>query len=192
MVGIHFKGSKDGCNQQPPQVFAPISQYYTCYHRRQIGQCPHLPDMPGGNDDKEITGESPYDSTQSRHPSAEIECSHQDIETQQIDKHVPYIFRQPQMIGLDSLIQRLHTLIRRCHLIGWHSTEERIGPTGHLARPFLILRLFLSGTHTCRGIMAIQNLTLNVCWEEISERNHSEEHDDEHFRQNLFERFHYA
>ena len=192
MVGIDLKGSEDSRHQQSPQVFAAVSQHHTRNHRRQIGQGPHFPDMSGCNDDKEIAGESPYDGTQSRHPAAEVEGAHQYIEAQQIYKYIPYILRQPKMISLDSLIQRLHTLIRRCHLIGWHSTEECIGPTGHFARAILILRLFLSGTHTGRRIMPIQDLSLYVGRKEISERNHSEEHDDEHFRQNLFERFHYA
>ena len=54
MVGIDLKRREHSCNNQSPQVFPLIGQNDTRYHRRQVGQSPHLPDMSCGDDDEEI------------------------------------------------------------------------------------------------------------------------------------------
>ena len=63
MVGIDLKRREQGRDDQAPQVFPPVGQHDTRYHRWQIGQCPHLPDMSCGNDDEEIARERPYHGT---------------------------------------------------------------------------------------------------------------------------------
>ena len=72
MVGQHLKGCKEGRHQHSPQVFAPVGQHHASYHRRQIGQRHHLPDVACGNDDKEIAGESPHDGSQCRQILTEV------------------------------------------------------------------------------------------------------------------------
>ena len=63
MVGIDFKGCENRRQQQSPQIAPLIGQHQTCNHRRQIGQCPYLPDMAGCDDNQEIGGEGPDDGT---------------------------------------------------------------------------------------------------------------------------------
>ena len=60
VIGIHLKSCKDGCDNESPQVFPPICQHNTRYHRRQIGQSHHLPDVTCCNDNEEIAAECPY------------------------------------------------------------------------------------------------------------------------------------
>ena len=63
VVRIDLEGRKDSCQQQSPEVFSPIGQYDTRNHRWQISQCPYLPDMACSNDNEEIGGEGPYDTS---------------------------------------------------------------------------------------------------------------------------------
>ena len=107
VVRIDLKGCKDGCQQQSPEIFPPISQYQTSYHRWQIGQCPHLPDMASSNDDEEIGGESPDNGAQGCQMLAEVECPKQDIEAQEVGEYIPHVLRQPQMIGIHHLRQQI-------------------------------------------------------------------------------------
>ena len=93
VVGQHFKGTEDCCYQQAPEVFAPKSQHNTGNHRRQIGQCHHLPDMSSGNDDEEVAGERPDDGTQGCEIGTEVEGTQQDIEAKQIHEDIPYVLR---------------------------------------------------------------------------------------------------
>ena len=169
VVGIDFKRRENGRDEQSPQEFPSVGKHHTGNHRRQIGQRPHLPDVSGSDDDEEITGESPYDGTEDSHPPTEVEGPQQDIEAQEIDEHVPHVFGQPQVIGFLGLSQGLRALVRRCHLVGGHTTEEGICPTGHLARALAVLRLLLSGTYTGRRVMTKQHLPVDVGREEISE-----------------------
>ena len=92
MVGVDLEGREHRREQQSPQVFPLIGEYDTRDHRRQIGQCPHLPDMSCSNDNKEIGGEGPDDGTQRRHILSEVEGPQQDIEAQQIGEDEPYVF----------------------------------------------------------------------------------------------------
>ena len=63
VVGIDLKSREDSREQQAPKVFAPIGEHHTSNHRRQVSQCPYLPDMTCCNDDEEIGGEGPDDGT---------------------------------------------------------------------------------------------------------------------------------
>ena len=49
----------------------------------------------------------PDDGTQRRQRLSEIEGTEHDIKAQEIDKHIPYIIRQPQMISLRYLTEHL-------------------------------------------------------------------------------------
>ena len=64
VVGMHLEGGKDARQDKAPQVFAPVGQHDAGNHRGQIGQCPHLPDVAGGNDNQEIGTEGPHHGTQ--------------------------------------------------------------------------------------------------------------------------------
>ena len=150
MVGIHLESSKDGCHDETPQIFATIGQDDTGYHRRQISQCPYLPDMSRSDDDEEVAAESPHNGTQSCHPATEVESTQQDVEAQEVDKDVPHIFGQPQMVGLCGGCDALCAAIRRSRLVGGHTSEGRVGPTGGLARRFLILLGFLPQAYSGR------------------------------------------
>ena len=54
VVGIHLESREDGGEEQTFQILTPISQYHARNHRRQISQCPYLPDMTCSNDNKEV------------------------------------------------------------------------------------------------------------------------------------------
>ena len=54
VVGIHLESREDGGEEQALQILTPVSQHHARNHWRQIGKCPHLPDMTGGDDDKEV------------------------------------------------------------------------------------------------------------------------------------------
>ena len=129
VVGVDLESRKHRREQQSPQIFPLIGQYDTRYHRRQIGQSPHLPDMPCGDNNKEIGREGPEDTTQCCEMLTEVEGSQQDVESQQIGKDKPHILWQPEMIGVHYLRQQVGRAIRRCHLIGGHTRKERVCPT---------------------------------------------------------------
>ena len=80
MVGMHLERGKDARHHQAPQVFPPVGQHDTRYHRRQIGQGHHFPDMSCSNDNEEITAERPYHRTQHGQIPTEVEGTQQDIE----------------------------------------------------------------------------------------------------------------
>ena len=62
VVGFYFKGCEHHCNDEAPQVFAPISQHHACYHRRKISQSHHLPEVSGGDNDKKIGRKCPQNT----------------------------------------------------------------------------------------------------------------------------------
>ena len=134
MVGIDLKRREYRHQQESPQIFSPVGEHHTRYHRRQVGQRPHLPDMSGGNDDQEIGGEGPEDTSQCCQMLTEVKRSQQDIEPQQIGEHVPHVLRQPEMIGVSHLHQQVGRSVRRCHLVRRHATEQGICPTRTLPR----------------------------------------------------------
>ena len=148
MVGIDLERSKQGRDDQAPQVFPSIGQHDTRYHRRQVGQCPHLPDMSCGDDDEEITRERPYHSTQGCHPLTEVEGTQQDIEAQQIDKHIPHILWEPQVVGIDHLSQGVSTIVRRGCLVGGHTAEQTVCPTSAFSCALVIVLSLLTSAHS--------------------------------------------
>ena len=107
MVRVDLKGREDSRDQQSPQVSSPIGQYHTGNHRRQIGQCPDLPDMSGGDDNQEIGRERPDDRAERRQMLSEVESPQQDIESQQVHEHIPHVLWQPQVIGINHLRQQV-------------------------------------------------------------------------------------
>ena len=167
MVGIDLEGCKDSREQQSPEVFAPISQHDTGYHRWQISQRPHLPDVARSNDNQEIRGARPDDTTQGSQMLTEVESPQQDIEAQQISKHIPHVLRQPQVIGIHSLRQHLRRTIRGRHLVSRHTSEQGVCPSAALARLLSVLNTLLTSTASCRGIVAIQNSPLDISGEEV-------------------------
>ena len=186
VVGAHFKGGKYCRHDEAPQVFAAIGKHHSANHRRQICQRHHLPDVPGGDNNKEIGGECPHDGSQRCQPLAEIERTQQDVEAQQIDENIPHILGQPQVISLHRLTQHRRTVVRRSRLIGRHAAEQRIRPARTLSRTLIIFRRLLPRAATGRGIMLIQDAPLNVGREEISERNQCKNHDHQHVGQPQF------
>ena len=172
VVGMHLQGGKECRHHTAQQVFSPVGQHDARYHWRQIGQRHHLPYMPGGNDDEEITGESPHDGTQRSQIPAEVESPQQDVESQQIGKHIPHVLRQPQVVGIGHSTQCIGTVVRRSHLVGGHAAEQGVSPTCALTRPLLILVHFLTCPAHRRRVVAIQDAPLDVCRKEIGKRNH--------------------
>ena len=149
VVGVDLKGRKHRREQQSPQIFAPISQHDTRNHWGQISQCPHLPDVACSNDNQEIGRESPDDTTQGRQMLSEVEGTQQDVEAQQVGKHIPHVLWQPQMIGIHSFRQHIRRAVRGCHLISGHTTKQGIRPTAALTRLLQVLYTFLSCSPAC-------------------------------------------
>ena len=56
--------------------------------------------MSCGNDNKEIAAESPYQRTEDRQLMTEVEGTQKDVESQQIDKHIPHVVGKPQVVGV--------------------------------------------------------------------------------------------
>ena len=162
VVGIHLEGRKDGRHDESPQIPAAVGQHQSGYHRRQIGQRHHLPDVASGNDDEEIAAEGPYHRAQCSQIPPEVERPQQDIETQQIDKQIPHILGQPQVIGLHQLAQSVGTLIRRSRLVGRHTAEGGVGPPRGLSRLLMIDRGLLSGTPSCTRVVPVENTAFDV------------------------------
>ena len=169
MVGIHLEGREKCRHNQSPQVLTPIGQHDTRYQRRKVGQRPHLPDVSGGNDNEEIRAESPHHRAQRRQIPAEVEGAQQEVEAQEVDEHIPDILGQPQVVGINDLSQQIGAVVRGCRLVGRHTAEQGVGPAGALTRTLIILLLFLSGSHACRGIVTIEDAPLRVGREEIGE-----------------------
>ena len=113
----------------------------------------------------------------------EIEGTQQDIEAEQIGKDEPYVFRQPQMIGIDSLCQQIGGTVGRCHLVGRHSAEKGIRPTTALTRLLQIFDTLLTSTATCRCIVAIENTPFDVGREEIGEGQDGKQQHCQNIRQ---------
>ena len=170
MVGFDLKGTKDGSHRKSPQVFPSISQHDTCYHWRQIGQGHHFPDMTCSNDDEEIAAECPYHRAQHGQIPTEIKGTQQDVEAQQIGKHIPHILWQPQVIGINTLRQHISTVIRWSHLIGRHTSKQGIRPSCYLTSLLIILMSLLTSTPICRRVVTIENASFYVCREEIGKR----------------------
>ena len=169
VVGVHLEGCEECRNDKSPKVFPSIGKHHAGNHRWQIGQRPHLPDVSSGNDDEEITGERPHDATQHGQLTTEVEGAHQDVEAQQVDKHVPHIVGQPQMIGVDDLRQKIGTLIRGRCLIGRHTAEDGIRPACALTCLLQILQRLLPGAASCRRVVLVQNTPLQIGGHEIGE-----------------------
>lgn len=60
---------------------------------------------------------------------------------------------------------------KRGYLIGWHTAEDGICPTGTFACLFVVLFGFLSGTGTGSNIMLEQNAVLYVRRKKVDEGN---------------------
>ena len=146
MVGIDLEGSEDGGHDEAPQIFPSVGQHDTGYHRGQISQCPYLPDVPRCNDDEEVGGEGPDDGAQHGQMLTEVEGAQQDVEAQQVGKHVPYVLWQPQMVGIGQHRQVVGGVVRGRHLIRRHAREEGIGPPGTFSCALIVLHGLLAGT----------------------------------------------
>ena len=104
MVGLNLKSCKQSCYNKSPYILAPISKNNTGYHRWQISKSHNLPDVSSGNNDEEITAESPYYRAKNGQFATEVESTQQYVEAQQIGKYIPHILGQPQMIELAHLV----------------------------------------------------------------------------------------
>ena len=105
---------------------------------------------------------------------SEVEGPQQDIESQQVHEHIPHVLWQPQVIGINHLRQQVSRAIRRRCLVGRHTSEEGIGPTTALTGLLQVLDALLSGAAPSRGIMTIEDTSLDVGREEVSESQNGE------------------
>ena len=192
MVGRYFQRCKQCRHHQSPQVFPAIGQHEARNHRGQIGQCYHLPDMPCGNDDEEIARERPDDTAEHGQIPAEVEGTQQDIESQQVGKHIPHVLRQPQVVGLLRLLQQLRTLVRRRYLVRRHTTEQRVRPSRPLTGALVVFRCLLSCAPAGRRVVPVEDASLDVGREEIGERYYCKKNHCHDVWQPLFEIFHNA
>ena len=190
VIGLHLEGSKDGRHHEAPQILPTIGQHDTANQGRQISQRHHLPQVTSGNDDEEIAGEGPHDGSQRGQIPTEVEGPQQDIEAQQVGKHEPYVLGQPQVIGIDTLLQHRGAVVRRRRLVSRHTAEHGIRPTADLTRSLVILIHLLANTFVCRRVMAIQDTSLDVSGEEIGKRDSYEQQHYQHVGQPLLIIFH--
>ena len=171
MVGIYLKGREHRRKDQAPKVLAPIGEHDAGYHGRQIGKGHHLPDVARGDDDEEIAAERPDDASQHSKVLAEVESAQQDVESQQIDKHVDDAHGQPELIHLLGALEHVLTLIRRRQLIGGHTAEEGVGPAGLLTRLGLILQKFPANATAGSGVVLEEDAAVDVGRHEIDKRD---------------------
>ena len=111
MVCLHLECREYRRDDETPEEFATIGEHDARNHRRQIGKSHHFPKVAGGDDDKEITAESPYHGSQCCHPLAEIERAQKDIESQQVGEDEPHVLGQPQVVGINRLVQSVGTVV---------------------------------------------------------------------------------
>ena len=174
VVRLNLK-SREQCRQdEAPQIFPPVGKHHARYHGRQIGKGDDLPYMARGNDDEEVAAERPYDGAESRKRLAEIESPEKDVEAEKIGKHIPDILRQPQVVELSDTVEHVGTLVRRCHLIGGHAAEERVGPARRLARTLVVFGQLHSRAAPGRRVMTVKNAPFDVCRKEIGKRDERE------------------
>ena len=192
MVGIYLECSEERRDEESPQVFPPVGKHYTADHRRQIRKRHHLPQVSGGDDDKEIAGERPYHRTEGCKIRFEVERAQHDIEAQQIDEKEPHVLGQSEMVDVNHVGESRKTLVARRNLIGRHSAEHGTRPAGHLARPVVVFRRFESHTPAGRRIVAVEHLAVDVGRKEIGERDNCKEQYCQDVRQILFPVFHYS
>ena len=76
------------------------------------------------------------------------------------------------MISLRYLIEHLGTAVRRRHLIGWHTTKHRVGPTGCLASLLLEKLFLMSQSLARRRVVSEQDSSVHVGRHEVHERDH--------------------
>ena len=178
VVGLHLKRREEGGDDEAPQVFAAIGQRQTADHRRQVGQCHHLPDVSGGNDDEEIARECPHDGSQGGQMLLEIEGPQHDVEAQEIGEEVPHVVGQPQVVEVHHLVEQVGAVVRGRRLVGGHATEGGVGPAGALACALVILTGLLSGSTSGRVVVLVEDAPVEVGWRKVGERNDCEKHDN--------------
>ena len=131
--------------------------------------------MSGGDDDQEVGGEGPDDTSQRRQRLSEVEGAQHDVEAQQVGEDVPYVLRQPQMVGVEGLRERARGVVGRRDLVSRHSAEEVVHPARALARTLIIVDLLRAKALGSLGVVAEQHLDLGDGNEEIGKPDECEE-----------------
>ena len=131
--------------------------------------------MSGGNDDQKVGGEGPDDTSQRRQRLSEVEGAQHDVEAQQVGEDVPYVLRQPQVVGVEGLRERARGVVGRRDLVGRHSAEEVVHPARALARTLIIVDLLRAKALGSLGVVAEQHLVLGDGNEEIGKPDECEE-----------------
>ena len=186
VVRRYLQGDEQGCDDASQQQLAPVGKYDTRYGWRHIGQCDELPDVPGGYQDEEVGRERPHDSSQCCQPGGYAECPQEDVEAEHQYEREVYIVGQKKLVDFLYPLQWLGGVVRRSYLVRRHAAEEGVGPTGTLARLFMILYSFLSGTRSGSGVVLEQNTVLYVCGEEVGKREQGKCQDGNEVGENLF------
>ena len=190
MVGKHLEGGEKGGHHQAREIFPPICQHDTGYHRWQVGQGPYFPDMSCRYNDEEITGERPDNGPQSRQRRPELKGSEQDVEAEEIDEDIPHIVWQPEVIGFGHLCEGIGTVVGGSRLVGWHSSKGGVAPSRPFSRSLVIFQCFLSGAPSRRGVVLVENSPLDVGREEIGKRDEYEHDHGDDVGQAFFQSFH--
>ena len=180
MVGVDLERREDARHSKGRKVLLlAVGKEDTCEHRRQVGKGHHLPDMSGSDDDEEVAAERPYHGTQRRQVPTEVEGTQQDIEAEEVGEDVPYVLRQPQVVGVDNLVEAVGAILGRRGLVRRHAAEGTAGPAAALAGLLVVLCRVLTQTATGGGVMAVKDTTLYVSRVEISKRDDcKKQHDD--------------
>ena len=190
VVGRNLQRHKEGSYESAPQVLATITKHHSRNGRRYVGQGNEFPDMSGSNDDEEVGREGPDNGAQSCHPHLEVECTEQDIESQQHHKHIPDISRQVQVIEILDALQPVGRVVAGCHLVRRHPAEDGVCPTGPFTGPLQVFLSFLSGTDARYRVVLGKNTSFGNRRTEVSERDNRKHYDGDDIGENSLECIH--
>ena len=170
VIRLNLKGDEQRCNNSAQQVFLPVSQNDTRNRRWNISQRHKLPNVPCRYQNEEIGRKCPYHSAQSCQPGRYSEGPQKDIESEHHNKSQHYIIREKEAINLLHPFQGRCRVVTRRHLIGRHTSKNRIRPARTFSGTFEILFRFLSRADSGSRVMLKQDTTFNISRKKIGER----------------------
>ena len=186
MVRAYLQSYEQGCQQCTPQPLATVYQHHAGNGGRNVGQCQHLPDVSGCNDDEEVGRECPQYRTERCHPGPEVEGTQQQIEAQQHDEYIVGVAGDEEPVGPLHPTEHIGRFVAGRHLVGGHTTEQRVGPAGTLAGAFHVLLGFLTGTDAGCMVVLSKHQTLHIGRVEIDKRNDGKQGHRYHVGQQSF------
>ena len=187
VVAQDLQSGEDARKRDAPQVTPLIAERHTGNGGRDEAQCEQFPDMSGGDDDEIVTAESPKDCAQRCHPNAEVKRTQHNVKAQQHHEHIGGHFRQSQLVDAFDIAQRACAGVRRAHLIGGHSAEQRVCPSCTLAVVlFAVLFHFHVGANGGTVVMAGKHQSVANGRQEVQYADGHEEQHGQHIGDKFF------